>query len=92
MNADRLIRELSPAIDQKCGELSAKRKEKRQARLFAALCVLAVLLPALLVFVGVSLTALIFPLVFMSLSALILSPVLLFGKAADQGGTGYEQI
>ena len=49
------------------------------------------MIPALLVFAGVSLTMLLVPLAFMSLSVLLLLPVLVLGKTADQGGTVYEQ-
>ena len=93
MNAkvDRMLNELEPAIEQKCGELQAARKERLQARAFALLCVMVALIPALLVFAGVSLTRLIAPLAFMALSVLFLLPVLLSGRAANDGGSSYEQ-
>ena len=90
-NVDRMIETLTPAIEQKCRELQAARKERLQTRLFALLCVMVALIPALLVFAGVSLTLLIAPLVFMSLSMILLLPVLLSGKTTNQGGTVYEQ-
>lgn len=90
-NVDRMIDNLTPAIDQKCAELRAARKERLEARLFVLLCAMVVLIPALLVFAGVSLTALIAPLAFLSLSVILLLPVLLSGKAANQGEMGYEQ-
>lgn len=90
-DADRLIETLAPAIEQKCEELRAARKERLQSRIFVLLCAMAALVPALLVFAGVSLTVLIAPLAFMSLSIILLLPVLLSGKAAEQGGTVYEQ-
>ena len=89
--ADRMIENLTPAIEQKCAELRAARRERLQSRLFLLLCVMAVLVPTLLVFAGVSLTALIAPLAFMSLSVLLLLPVLLTGKHENQGGAVYEQ-
>ena len=52
---------------------------------------MVVLVPALLVFAGISLTMLIALLIFMPLSVILLLPVLLFGKTAKQGGNGYEQ-
>ena len=52
---------------------------------------MVVLIPALLVFAGVSLTVLIAPLAFMALSVLLLLPVLLSGKAENKGGGIYEQ-
>ena len=59
--------------------------------MFVLLCAMVVLIPALLVFAGVSLTVLIAPLAFMALSVLLLLPVLLSGKAGNKGGGIYEQ-
>ncbi len=85
--AQHIIQELTPAIENKCEELKAARKERIQSRLFVILCALAVIIPTLLVFIGVSLTLLIIPVLFMCLCILILLPVLLNG----QGGKSYEQ-
>lgn len=90
-NVDRMISNLTPAIEQKCAELQTARKERLQSRLFVLLCAMVVLIPALLVFAGVSLTVLITPLAFMALSVLLLLPVLLSGKAGNKGGGIYEQ-
>ena len=90
-NVDRMIEQLAPAIDQKCEELKLARKERLQTRIFALLCAMVAVIPALLVFAGVSLTVLLAPLIFMSLSVILLLPVLLTGKAANQGGLHYEQ-
>ena len=90
-NVDHMMEQLAPAIDQKCQELQAARKERLESRIFVLLCGMVALIPALLVFAGVSLTVLIAPLVFMSLSVILLLPVLLTGKAANQGGLHYEQ-
>ncbi len=90
-NVDRMISNLTPAIEQKCAELQTARKERLQSRLFVLLCAMVVLIPALLVFAGVSLTVLIAPLAFMALSVLLLLPVLLSGKARNKGGGIYEQ-
>lgn len=90
-NVDRMMEDLAPAIEQKCEELRSARKEQLQSRVFALLCVMVALIPALLVLAGVSLTVLIAPLIFMSLSVILLLPVLLSGKAVNQGGTVYEQ-
>lgn len=87
----RTINRLTPAIEQKCSELQAARKERQQARIFILLCAAVLVIPALLVFVGVSLTVLIAPIGFMALSALLLLPTLLSGKTKNQGGTVYEQ-
>lgn len=88
---DSMLRELEPTMEQKCAELRAARREKLLSRLFVLLCAAVVLIPTLLVLFGVSLTALIAPLVFLSLSVVLLLPVLLSGRAADQGGNEYEQ-
>ena len=90
-NVDRMLVNLAPDIDQKCEEIKAARKDRLQSRAFALLCIMVAVIPALLVFAGISLTVLIAPLVFMSLSVILLLPVLLSGKAADQGGMVYEQ-
>ena len=89
-NVDCMLNNLTPAIEQKCEELQTARKERLQSRLFVLLCAMVVIIPALLVFAGVSLTILIAPLAFMALCVLLLLPVLLSGKAGNQGGTVYE--
>ena len=90
-NAERMISNLAPAIDRKCEELRAAKKERLLSRVFVLLCAMVVLIPALLVFAGVSLTVLIAPLVFMALSVLLLLPVLLSGRSEKHGGITYEQ-
>lgn len=90
-DVDRMLENLAPDIERKCEELQAVRKERLQTRVFALLCAMVMIVPALLVFAGVSLTVLIAPLAFMSLSVILLLPVLLSGKTADQGGIIYEQ-
>ena len=90
-NVDRMLNNLAPDIERKCKELQAARKERLQTRIFALLCAMVVIVPALLIFAGVSLTVLIAPLIFMSLSVVLLLPVLLSGKTANQGGIVYEQ-
>lgn len=90
-NVDIMLAALAPAIEQKCDELKATRKERIQSRIFILLCAMVVLIPALLVFAGVSLTVLIVPLAFMSLSVILLLPVLLSGRVPEQGGNIYEQ-
>lgn len=89
-NVDRMIKNLETAIEQKCEELRTARKERLQSRIFILLCIAAVIIPALLVFIGVSLTVLIAPLIFMALSVLFLLPVLLSGKAENKGEILYE--
>ena len=88
-SADTLLRDLAPEIDRKCAALQRARRERLEARLFLLLCAMVVLLPALLVFAGVSLTLLLAPLAFLSLSMVLLLPILL--SHADQGGMMHEQ-
>lgn len=90
-DVDRMLENLAPDIERKCEELQAVRKERLQTRVFALLCAMVMIVPVLLVFAGVSLTVLIAPLLFMSLSVILLLPVLLSGKTANQGGIIYEQ-
>lgn len=90
-DVDRMLESLTPAIEQKCRQLQTARKERLQSRVFALLCAMVAVIPALLVFAGVSLAALLVPLAFASLSVILLLPVLLPGKAANQGGIVYEQ-
>ena len=90
-NVDQMLENLAPDIERKCEELKTARKERLQAREFILLCAAAVLIPTGLVFAGVSLTALIALPVFMSLGVILLLPVLISGKAENQGGNAYEQ-
>ena len=70
---------------------AANRAERAVAITYIySLCIAAVIIPALLVFIGVSLTVLIAPLIFMALSVLFLLPVLLSGKAENKGEIVYE--
>ncbi len=91
-NVDRMIDNLMPDIEQKCEELHAVRRERLQSRVFILLCAMVVLIPALLVLVGISFAILIAPMAFMALSVLLLLPVLLSGKAENQGENIYEQV
>ena len=96
-NVECMLDNLAPEIDLKCNELRAAKKERLKNRLFVILCAMVLLIPALLVLFGVSLTMLIAPLAFMSLSMLLLLPVLLSGRLSDesdrinQKGAFYEQ-
>lgn len=89
-NVDIMINNLAPAIERKCEELQTARKERRQSRIFLLLCAAVIAVPALLVLAGMSLIALIVPLPFMSLSVIVLLPILLSGKNSDHGGNIYE--
>ena len=86
-NAEHMIKALTPEIEKKCEELQNTRKERLKLRVF----VFVALVPAMLVFLGIALTMLVAPLIFMALSIVLLLPVLLSGKNAAQGGNVYEQ-
>ena len=90
-NIDSLIDSLMPAIDNKCEELKAARKEKLHTRLFIIVCILVAVIPALLVFAGISVTLIVVPILFMSVSVVMLMPVLISGHTGEQGGENYEQ-
>lgn len=90
-HAEHMLKNLAPDIKRKCAEIKAARKERLQTRVFALLCAMVAIIPALLIFAGVSLTVLIAPPVFMSLSVILLLPVLLSGRTENQGGITYEQ-
>ncbi|MEE8808631.1 MAG: hypothetical protein SOI44_09480 [Lactimicrobium sp.] len=85
-----MIQVLKPVINQKCQEIQAERKSQLQQRLFITLCIMAVILPTLLVLMGVSLTMFIAPLVFMSISVIFLLPVLLKNENTEERGILHE--
>ena len=87
-NVDKLIENLSPAIEEKCEELKSARREHKKSILFMLLCASVVLIPALFVFAGISLTVFIVLPIFMSVSAILLLPVLL--SEQNKGGKIYE--
>lgn len=91
-NAEKLIYELTPAIVEKCRELKAARAERLKTRLFVILCAAVAIIPATFVFFGISVATLIVPVAFMSLSAIMLLPVLTSKTGSVQGGNRYEQI
>lgn len=88
--ADRMINNLTPEIARKCEELRAARKERFLSRLFIFMCAAVVLIPSLLVFIGVSLTVLVAPPIFMSFSVVLLLPALVRGRDAEKGVSVYE--
>lgn len=83
-NADRMLENLAPDIDKKCAEIKAARAERLHTRAFALVCVMVAVIPALLIFAGVSLTVLIAPPVFMSLCVILLLPVLLSDRTENE--------
>ena len=91
-SVDSLLAGLASDIEKKSEEIRAARSERIKSRLFLLMCAAVVLIPALLVLVGVSLTVLILPTAFMSLGVILLLPTLLSGRAAERGEIIYEQI
>ena len=84
---EQMIDILAPEIDRKCAEIKQVRKEKLFSRLFVLLCAAILIIPTTFVFLGISLMALIIPVVFIATAFLILSPILI----NQQGGYTYEQ-
>ena len=89
-NAEQMIRDLTPEIEKKCAELKTARRERCKSVVFVIMCIAAVLIPVLWVIFGWPFALLIVPIVFMSLCAVLLLPILLSGKTEDQGGIIYE--
>lgn len=87
-NVEKAIYNLTPAIENKCNEIKAQRKEKLKSRIFVILCVLTVIIPTLLVFAGISLTMFILPIIITSLSVVMLLPILI----NNEGEKNYEQV
>lgn len=87
-NVEKAIYNLTPAIENKCNEIKAQRKEKLKSRIFVILCVLTVIIPTLLVFAGISLTMFILPIIITSLSVVMLLPILI----NNEGAKNYEQV
>ncbi|MCH3973192.1 MAG: hypothetical protein LKE53_10645 [Oscillospiraceae bacterium] len=87
MNAQKMISLLTPEIDRKCEQIQQARKEKTQVRLFVLLCAAALIIPTVFVFFGISLAAILTPVLFLAAAFLLLSPILI----RQQGGEMYEQ-
>jgi hypothetical protein len=87
-DVDKLIENLGPAMDRKCAQLAAARRERLQARGFVALCVLALLLPAAFVLLGFSLMILVVPVLFLAAGVIVLMPLLI----EPQGGHRFEHL
>lgn len=82
---DVLIRSLEPEIDMKCAQIKQKKSERLLTRIFIALAVILLLLPATLIFFGVGLFTIFIPIVFVSAVFLITLPAL-----ASKGVEVYE--
>ena len=74
---DNLLFSLEDDINKKCFEIKQKRKEQVWARFFGITCIAIIMIPTILVFIGVSLAALIIPTLCVSASFLFLSPLII---------------
>lgn len=86
-NANELIKILGPEIDAKCAEIAQRRSEKTLNRIFAAVAVLLLVVPTVLVFFGVSLLVIFAPIVFVSAVLVAASPIFI-----SKGVQDYERI
>lgn len=73
---DILIQALSPEIEVKCVEIHQKKSEQLLTRVFAAMAVLMLILPVLLIFLGISFAAIMLPILLVGAVCLIASPIL----------------
>lgn len=87
---DMLIKQLSPQINEKCSEIKRQRKEKVLSRLFAALCMLAIIVPTMFVFFGFNLVTLAVPIIFAAVSFLLLCPII-FKQQGDMTCEQYAE-
>ncbi len=84
---DVLIRVLEPEINKKCAEIRRKKSERLLTGVFISVAALLLVVPAMLVFFGISFFAIIVPSVFVSAVLLAASPILM-----SKGAETYEQI
>lgn len=82
-----LIRVLEPEINKKCAEIRRKKSERLLTGVFISVAALLLVVPAMLVFFGISFFAIIVPSVFVSAVLLVASPILM-----SKGAETYEQI
>jgi predicted nucleic acid-binding Zn ribbon protein len=75
---ENLLIALDDEIDKKCLELKKKKQEQRNTRLFVYTCILFIMIPIILIFAGINIVAILFPIVcFFAISMFILSPIIL---------------
>jgi Flp pilus assembly protein TadB len=75
---ENLLIRLDSEIDRKCYELKEKKREQRNARLFALACGLFILIPILLMLAGVNILVIFFPVViFFAFCMAVLSPIII---------------
>lgn len=85
-DAEKMIMILSPEIDRKCDEMKQMHREKIQSYFFIILCIAMIVIPTVFVFFGMNLTAIAIPILFITTTFLLLSPILI----SRQGGHIYE--
>lgn len=75
-NLNTLLDSLDEEIERKCFEMKEKQREKNMKRTFMLCCLLFIIVPVTLVFLGMSaLTFITWAAIFMVVSAVVLSPV-----------------
>ncbi|MFA6808717.1 MAG: hypothetical protein WCR27_06970 [Eubacteriales bacterium] len=75
---DYLLLTLDGEIEKKCFEIKKRKIEQRLENLFALACGLFLIVPILLIFAGVNLLSISFPIIlFLTFSMLALSPIIL---------------
>jgi|LAHS01.1.fsa_nt_gb hypothetical protein len=77
MDANILISLLTPEINKKCYELKLLKKEKKMNRIFIVLCIGMLVIPTMLVIFNCSLLPLLITAGIVSLSLLLLVPVMM---------------
>ena len=86
-NVDILLTALEPEIDKKCREIKNIRNEKILTRIFISLAVIMLILPAVLIFAGVSFLTIFAPIIFTAAVFIIVTPIFMskgekiYGKA-----------
>lgn len=85
--AEKLVILLEPAIRRKCLEIREARAEENCGRIFTILCLLVVIVPTGMVFLGTSLNGFLTLFLFAVMSLLMLSPLLMMNL---QGGCSDE--
>ena len=73
---DALIKSLEPEIDLKCAEIRQKKNERFLTKLFIIISAMFLVIPAVLVFFGISLIAIFAPVLFVSAVFLAAMPIL----------------
>lgn len=82
-NCQALLSSLDNELSRKCDELQKSKQERALKNCFILIAVLLIIVPATLVFFGVSFFTFVIPaLIFLSLGAFLLSPILFVRKGA----------